>query len=145
MSKITLKEKIGYALGDAAAGGITWKIMSIAFPLFFTNVFGLSFYDAALLMFVARIIDVGSAHHRRRHGSHYGSYCRPHAEPVGNLSPLGNLWFRAFGDRVRPFALYPRPWAYRKARLCLFHLYFDDDLLHHGQRPLRFALRSDDR
>ena len=58
MSKITLKEKIGYALGDAAAGGITWKIMSIAFPLFFTNVFGLSFYDAALLMFVARIIDV---------------------------------------------------------------------------------------
>ena len=28
MSKITLKEKIGYALGDAAAGGITWKIMS---------------------------------------------------------------------------------------------------------------------
>ena len=58
MSKITLKEKIGYALGDAAAGGVTWKIMSIAFPLFFTNVFGLSFYDAALLMFVARIIDV---------------------------------------------------------------------------------------
>ena len=24
-----LKEKIGYALGDAAAGGITWKVMSI--------------------------------------------------------------------------------------------------------------------
>ena len=32
-----LSEKIGYALGDAAAGGITWKVMSIAFPLFFTN------------------------------------------------------------------------------------------------------------
>ena len=31
----SLKEKIGYALGDAASGGITWKIMSIAFPLFF--------------------------------------------------------------------------------------------------------------
>ena len=30
-----LSEKIGYALGDAAAGGITWKVMSIAFPLFF--------------------------------------------------------------------------------------------------------------
>lgn len=58
MSKISLKEKIGYALGDAAAGGITWKIMSIAFPLFFTNVFGLSFYDAAVLMLVARLIDV---------------------------------------------------------------------------------------
>lgn len=29
-----LKEKIAYALGDAAAGGIVWKVMSIAFPLF---------------------------------------------------------------------------------------------------------------
>ena len=53
-----LREKIGYALGDAASGGITWKIMSIAFPLFFTNVFGLSFADAAALMLVARMFDV---------------------------------------------------------------------------------------
>ena len=54
----TLKEKIGYALGDAAAGGITWKIMSIAFPLFFTNVFGLTFADTAALMLIARMFDV---------------------------------------------------------------------------------------
>lgn len=54
----SIKEKIGYALGDAAAGGITWKIMSIAFPLFFTNVFGLTFADAALLMLIARMFDV---------------------------------------------------------------------------------------
>ena len=53
-----LREKIGYALGDAASGGITWKIMSIAFPLFFTNVFGLSFADAAALMLIARMFDV---------------------------------------------------------------------------------------
>ena len=53
-----LREKIGYALGDAAAGGITWKIMSIAFPLFFTNVFGLTVVDAAVLMLVARLFDV---------------------------------------------------------------------------------------
>ena len=26
---VRLSEKIGYALGDAAAGGITWKVMSI--------------------------------------------------------------------------------------------------------------------
>ncbi len=58
MSKIKLSEKIGYALGDAAAGGITWKIMSIAFPLFFTNIFGLSFADAATLMLIARLFDV---------------------------------------------------------------------------------------
>ena len=53
-----LKEKIGYALGDAAAGGITWKIMSIAFPLFFTNVFGLTVADTAALMLIARMFDV---------------------------------------------------------------------------------------
>ena len=55
---ISIREKIGYAMGDAAAGGITWKIMSIAFPLFFTNVFGLTFADAGVLMLVARLIDV---------------------------------------------------------------------------------------
>ena len=55
---IPLSEKIGYALGDAAAGGITWKVMSIAFPLFFTNVFGLTVADAATLMLIARLFDV---------------------------------------------------------------------------------------
>ena len=53
----SLKEKIGYALGDAAAGGITWKVMSIAFPLFFTNVFGLTVADTATLMLIARMFD----------------------------------------------------------------------------------------
>ena len=53
-----LSEKIGYALGDAAAGGITWKVMSIAFPLFFTNVFGLTVADTATLMLIARMFDV---------------------------------------------------------------------------------------
>ena len=55
---VPLREKIGYALGDAASGGITWKIMSVAFPLFFTNVFGLSFADAGALMLIARMFDV---------------------------------------------------------------------------------------
>ena len=53
-----LSEKIGYGLGDAAAGGITWKVMSIAFPLFFTNIFGLTIADTAALMLVARLFDV---------------------------------------------------------------------------------------
>ena len=46
---VRLSEKIGYALGDAAAGGITWKVMSIAFPLFFTNVFGLTVIATVLI------------------------------------------------------------------------------------------------
>ena len=73
-----LREKIGYALGDAASGGIIWKIMSIAFPLFFTNVFGLTFADAAALMLIARMFDVitdplmGSIADRTR--SRWGTY-----------------------------------------------------------------------
>lgn len=54
----SLKEKIGYALGDAAAGGITWKVMSIAFPFFFTNIYGLTLADTAALMLIARLFDV---------------------------------------------------------------------------------------
>jgi len=54
----SLSEKIGYALGDAAAGGITWKIMSIAFPIFFTNVFGLSLGHTAALVFISKCFDV---------------------------------------------------------------------------------------
>ena len=53
-----LSEKIGYGLGDAAAGGITWKVMSIAFPFFFTNIFGLTVADAGALMLLARLLDV---------------------------------------------------------------------------------------
>ena len=55
---VKLSEKIGYSLGDAAAGGIVWKVMSIAFPLFFTNIFGLTVADTAVLMLVARMFDV---------------------------------------------------------------------------------------
>ncbi|MBQ7531953.1 MAG: MFS transporter [Paludibacteraceae bacterium] len=75
---IPLREKIAYALGDAASGGIVWKIMSIAFPLFFTNVFGLTFADAAALMLIARMFDVitdplmGSIADRTR--SRWGTY-----------------------------------------------------------------------
>lgn len=54
----SLSEKIGYALGDAAAGGVVWKVMSIAFPLFFTNIFGLTVADTAMLMLIARLFDV---------------------------------------------------------------------------------------
>ncbi len=75
---VKFREKIGYALGDAASGGITWKIMSTAFPLFFTNIFGLSFADAATLMLIARMFDVvtdplmGSLADRTR--SRWGTY-----------------------------------------------------------------------
>jgi len=111
----TLKEKIGYALGDAAAGGITWKVMSIAFPLFFTNVFGLTFADAATLMLIARMFDVvtdplmGSLADRTQ--SRWGTY-RPWI--IFGAVPLGLIFalllytpdFGPVGKRVWAYSLY---------------------------------------
>ena len=111
----SLKEKIGYALGDAAAGGITWKIMSIAFPLFFTNVFGLSFADAATLMLIARMFDVvtdplmGSLADRTQ--SRWGTY-RPWL--IFGAIPLGLIFalllytpdFGPVGTRIYAYTLY---------------------------------------
>lgn len=111
----SLKEKIGYALGDAAAGGITWKVMSIAFPLFFTNVFGLTVADTATLMLVARMFDVvtdplmGALADRTR--SRWGTY-RPWL--IYGALPLGVIFalllytpeFGPVGKRIYAYTLY---------------------------------------
>ncbi|MBR1428396.1 MAG: MFS transporter [Prevotella sp.] len=111
----SLKEKIGYALGDAAAGGITWKIMSIAFPLFFTNVFGLTVADTATLMLIARMFDVvtdplmGSLADRTQ--SRWGTY-RPWL--IFGAVPLGLIFalllytpdFGPVGKRIYAYSLY---------------------------------------
>ena len=111
----SLKEKIAYALGDAAAGGITWKVMSIAFPLFFTNVFGLTVADAATLMLVARLFDVvtdpliGTLADRTR--SRLGTY-RPWM--IFGAIPLGLVFalllytpdFGPVGKRIWAYGLY---------------------------------------
>ena len=111
----TLKEKIGYALGDAAAGGITWKVMSIAFPLFFTNVFGLTVADTATLMLVARLFDVvtdpimGSIADRTQ--SRWGTY-RPWL--IYGAIPFGLIFalllytpdFDPVGKRIYAYTLY---------------------------------------
>ena len=115
MAKSSIGEKIAYALGDAAAGGITWKIMSIAFPLFFTNVYGLSFADAAALMLIARLFDVvtdpimGSLADRTQ--SKWGTY-RPWL--IFGAVPLGLIFalllftpdFGPAGKRVWAYSLY---------------------------------------
>ncbi len=111
----SLKEKIGYALGDAAAGGITWKVMSIAFPLFFTNVFGLTVADTATLMLIARMFDVvtdplmGSLADRTQ--SRWGTY-RPWL--IIGAIPLGLIFalllytpdFGITGKRIYAYTLY---------------------------------------
>lgn len=108
-------EKIGYALGDAAAGGITWKVMSIAFPLFFTNIFGLTIADTATLMLVARLFDVvtdplmGSLADRTQ--SRWGTY-RPWL--IFGAIPLGVVFalllytpdFGPVGKRIWAYSTY---------------------------------------
>ena len=112
---VKLSEKIGYALGDAAAGGITWKVMSIAFPLFFTNVFGLTIADTATLMLIARMFDVvtdplmGSLADRTQ--SRWGTY-RPWL--LFGAVPLGLVFalllytpdFGPVGKRIWAYSLY---------------------------------------
>ena len=111
----TIKEKIGYALGDAAAGGITWKVMSIAFPLFFTNIFGLTVADTATLMLIARMFDVvtdplmGSLADRTQ--SRWGTY-RPWL--ILGAIPFGLIFalllytpdFGPMGKRIWAYSLY---------------------------------------
>ena len=112
---VKLSEKIGYCLGDAAAGGITWKVMSIAFPFFFTNIFGLTVADAGALMLLARLFDVvtdplmGAIADRTK--SRWGTY-RPWL--IFGAIPLGVVFamllytpdLGSAGKRVYAYALY---------------------------------------
>ena len=56
VNKITLKEKIGYALGDGAAN-IAWRAVATFLFVFYTDVFGISPVAVGLLMLVARFSD----------------------------------------------------------------------------------------
>lgn len=55
----TLKEKIGYGLGDMSSS-MFWKIFSYYLPIFYSDVFGLSLGSTAVLMLVTRIWDTVS-------------------------------------------------------------------------------------
>lgn len=55
-TKLTIKEKIGYALGDTAAN-IAWRTIGPFLPIFYTDVFGLGTAAVATLLFVIRLGD----------------------------------------------------------------------------------------
>jgi GPH family glycoside/pentoside/hexuronide:cation symporter len=58
LEKLTLKEKIGYALGDTAAN-IAWRSITTYLLVFYTDVFGITAAAAGVLLLVARISDGG--------------------------------------------------------------------------------------
>ncbi len=55
----TLKEKIGYGFGDMSSS-MFWKIFSYYLPIFYSNIYGLSLPDTAVLLLVTRIWDAVS-------------------------------------------------------------------------------------
>ncbi|MBP7507140.1 MAG: MFS transporter [Prolixibacteraceae bacterium] len=55
-TKVSLREKIGYGLGDAASS-MFWKIFSFYLAIFYTDVFGISAVAAGTMLLVTRIWD----------------------------------------------------------------------------------------
>ncbi|WP_420574598.1 MFS transporter [Kordia sp.] len=55
-TKLTFKEKVGYALGDTAAN-IAWRTIGPFLPIFYTDVFGLGTAAVATLLLVIRFGD----------------------------------------------------------------------------------------
>ncbi len=54
--RLSLLEKIGYGLGDAASS-LVWRVMLAFLPVFYTDVYGLSAAAASLLLLVVRLSD----------------------------------------------------------------------------------------
>jgi len=107
VEKLSLKEKIGYALGDGAAN-IAWRGVSTFLFIFYTDVFGLNPAAVGLLLLIARfsdgVSDVAMGIIGDRTNTKYGKF-RPWilwtAIPLGvilsllfmspNLSPTGKI------------------------------------------------------
>jgi GPH family glycoside/pentoside/hexuronide:cation symporter len=77
VKKISIKEKIGYALGDGAAN-IAWRGVATFLLIFYTDVFGLNPAAAGLLLLIARssdgIIDILMGILCDRTNSKYGKF-----------------------------------------------------------------------
>jgi glycoside/pentoside/hexuronide:cation symporter, GPH family len=92
--KLSLKEKIGYALGDGAAN-IAWRGVSTFLFIFYTDVFGLTPVSVGLLFLIARggdgIVDIAMGIIGDRTKSKYGKF-RPWilwtAVPLGIILSL---------------------------------------------------------
>lgn len=59
MNRVKFTEKIGYGFGDMASS-MFWKVFSYYLPFFYSNVFGLTLDQVALLLIVTRVWDAVS-------------------------------------------------------------------------------------
>lgn len=56
MSKAKLSEKIGYGFGDMSSS-MFWKIFTYYLPFFYSNIFGLTLSEGAMLLLVTKLWD----------------------------------------------------------------------------------------
>lgn len=56
MTKLAIKEKVGYAMGDAAAN-LVWRGALAYLAVFYTDTFGLAASAAALMFLIVRLTD----------------------------------------------------------------------------------------
>jgi len=121
VEKLSVKEKVGYALGDGAAN-IAWRGVATFLFIFYTDVFGISPATVGLLMLIARfsdgIIDIVMGVICDRTDTKYGKF-RPWilwtAIPLGitlsllftspNLGPTGKIVY-AYATYLLFFIMY---------------------------------------
>lgn len=94
MSKLTIKEKIGYGLGDGASN-IIWQTIMLFMAYFYTDIYGLSPFHMGVMFLFVRIVDaffdiyIGflADHTSTRHGQ-FRPYLLWFALPFGILGSL---------------------------------------------------------
>ena len=85
---ITLKEKIGYGLGDMASS-MFWKLFGSYLMIFYTDVFGLPAAVVGTMFLITRVWDSAF-------DPIVGSDCRSHTDPLGEISSLSAVSCRSF-------------------------------------------------
>lgn len=94
MSKLTIKEKIGYGLGDGASN-IIWQTIMLFMAYFYTDIYGLSPFHMGIMFLFVRVLDaffdiyIGflADHTSTRHGQ-FRPYLLWFALPFGILGSL---------------------------------------------------------
>lgn len=79
-TKLSLKEKIGYSLGDTASHFV-WDMVGFWILIFYTDTFGISAAAAGTIMLVARIWDMAS-------DPIMGGNCGPDKNQMGKIPSL---------------------------------------------------------
>ena len=79
---LSVKEKIGYGMGDAASHIIFDNVM-LYMMFFYTDIFGIPAGFVGTMFLLARALDAIS-------GPVYGSACRPYPQPAGVSSAHGS-------------------------------------------------------